>query len=269
MDDWHHAYLDNRDPSHATHEHEIDLITSDGLRRKGIFKVAENAKGSIVLCHPAAYHKEFMTAYNDILFEDFHTIRFDFRRHGQDADDQYTTMGKKEANEVRSAVHFLRSDERTKNLPIFGFGISMGAAALVEAQSKTPLFDGLILQSMFDALGNQFKRLSSFYRMFPLLIFRQPTTFLARSQYRWDLCKVKPVKQLPQVDIPICLIHAQNDHFIPFDNFRRLYKSAKKHISHVWTPSQGKHTEILKNDAITYKETCQNFLKSVYDRLGV
>lgn len=262
---WHHQYLQKRPQTHKK-EIPVKLITSDNLIRNAVIALSPNAKGTVVLCHPAAYDKDFMIPYNDILFPDFHTIRFDFRRHGDDAHKQYTTMGRKEAREIRAAVHVLKNYPQIAGTPLFGFGISMGAAALVQAQSKTPLFDGLILQSMFDTIGSQFKRFSRFYSFFPFLIFRHPTTLFAKYCHRWDLKKVKPIDLIGNITVPICLIHAQNDRFIAPQTYDRLCAKHPQYITHCWAPEKGKHTDVLKENQESYRALCIDFLEKCLAR---
>ncbi len=245
-------------------ELSILIRTKDGLVRKGILTLCPQAKGTVILCHPASHNKTFMLPYEEKLFKNFNCLRFDFRRHGEKIGGQFSTMGKKEYQEVNAAVDFLRTYESTKDLPLFGFGISMGAAVLIEAESKRHMFDGLILQSSFESLRRQVKRLYSFYRI-PFMhnfIFREPTRTIAKTKYRLKLYKVRPVDSIRMIDTPIFLIHAQNDGYIPFEAFTAL-SSAGKSIKKVWTPESGEHTNILGTYPDLYLRNCTEFIETI------
>lgn len=256
---WHYQYGETRETARA--EREIKFTTRDGLVRYGTISSPldpENAQGCIVLCHPAAYDKSFMAPYVDLLFENFHCLRFDFRRHGDAARQQYTTMGKDEAYDVEAAALCIRKEIDNNSLPLYGFGISMGGAALLEAEARFSLFNGLIIQSTFDSLGSQIKRFSLFFQTFPFLIFRQPTKWYAHKNHRWRLCKVKPYRRIRSISVPIFLIHAQNDSFVSFRSFGQLCKNGKS-IIRTWSPAEGRHTEILQHNPEEYRKQIQEF----------
>lgn len=262
-ENWHYRYYANR--TSPREERALTITTCDGLNRNAIFTLAENplnAKGCVLLCHPAAYNKSFMSPYVDMLFKDYHCLRFDFRRHGQNSRKQCTTMGRDEAYDVEAAVNCLREQPECKDLPLYGFGISMGGAALLEAQVRYECFDALILQSTFDSLGTQIKRHSKFFQIFPFLIFRQPTRWYAHSNHRWKLRKVRPYRRIRAVDIPIFLVHAKDDKFISLRSFNRLLKNGKS-VVRTWTPDTGKHTEILEHYPETYAQHCAEFFAQI------
>lgn len=245
---------------------EIDVIlkTRDGLERKGVLSLNPNAKGNIVLCHAASYTKESMEDFDEKVFTDYNCLRFDFRRHGENNKKQYATLGKYEVYEVEAAVKIFKENEKTKNLPVYGFGISLGAAVLIESESKFHLFDGLILQSSFESLRKQIKRTYKFYSL-PLmhnLIFREPTKFLAKKRYRLKLYKVNPVHSIKNISVPIFLMHAKNDSYIAFEAFEALYRASKT-VTKTWTPEGGFHTKIYKTYPNEYAKHCNDFLNDI------
>jgi alpha-beta hydrolase superfamily lysophospholipase len=246
-------------------EQKITLQTRDGLKRKAILTLHKNAKGNVVLCHPAATDKEFMKAYAEELFPNYNTIRFDFRWHGENNENQFTSFGHDEVAEVEAAANIFKNIEATQKLPMYGFGISMGAVALIELEGKKHTFDGLILQSCYEKLRNQIQRMFGFYRL-PLmhnLIFRKPSTIFARKKYKINLQPTNPIYTIGNIKVPIFLIHAYNDHFIPVKVSQKLEKAAKKSIKMVWRPKNGKHTTILEAYPKIYPKKINKFLNRV------
>jgi len=246
-------------------EEKIILTTKDGLKRHAIITTQPNAKGNIVLCHPATRDKEYMKEYQDKLFPNYNCIRFDFRRHGEDSENQYSTIGLNEANEVEAAVEIFKKRDNTKKLPIYGFGISLGAAALIQAESKKHMFNGLILQSSYEKLKYQIKRMVSFYNL-PLMdifIFTFPVNMYVKTKYRIKLRSNNLVKEIKKIKTPIFLIHAKNDSFIPISAFEDLKKAASTTIKKTWTPEDGKHTKLLNIYPELYHQQCSEFLENL------
>ncbi len=247
--------------SHRTiKEERTTFVTRDGVRRNAILLLRENARGNVVLCHSAMHNKESMLPYAKQLFASFNCLTFDFRRHGEQIGRQYSTSGKKEIYEIEAAVKFLNDRSDTRDLPLYGFGVSMGAAYLIEAESKVKRFDGLILQSCFETLRKQIKRQYGFFRI-PLmhnLIFREPILTIAARRHNLKLRKLYPMHSIAKVDTPILLIHAKNDDFISFEAFAKLRDNGKN-VVQTWTPDDGRHTKILEMLPEEYLAQCEQF----------
>ncbi len=240
--------------------HNTSFVTRDGVRRKAILMLRDKPRGNVVLCHSAAFDKESMLPYAKKLFADFNCLTFDFRRHGEETGRQYSTSGKKEIHEIEAAVKLIREHPKTKGLPVYGFGMSMGAAYLIESESKEKRFDGLILQSCFESLRKQIKRTYGFFRL-PFmhnLIFREPILTIAQRRHNLKLRKLYPMHSIAKVETPIMLIHAKNDDYISFEAFDRLRQNSKSVIQ-TWTPDDGKHTLILETHPEEYLAQCEQF----------
>ena len=224
----------------------------------------DKPRGNVILCHSASRNKEMMLPYAERLFADYNCLTFDFRRHGEQEGKEYSTSGKKEIYEIEAAVDFVKNHEAMKGLPVYGFGVSMGAAYLIESESKQRRFDGLILQSCFETLRKQIKRQYGIFRI-PFLhnfIFREPCLTIAARRHRLKLRKLKPMESIEKIDTPILLIHAKNDDFIYFEAFEKLKERGKSIIA-TWTPEDGRHTKILETFPEEYLAQCQQFFATL------
>ena len=249
---------------HPPIQKKVILQTKDGLERVGILTFRKNARGNIIMCHPAAYDKSFMIPYEEKVFSFYNCLRFDFRRHGENSAGQCSTIGKREVFEVEAALEILKQHPETKNLPTYGFGVSMGAATLIEAEQKLHAFDGLILQAPFASLRDQIRRSLPLFDG-PIVhnfIFREPVRLYAKLKYNIRLCKVYPERSIKNVTCPIFLMHAKNDDVVPFEHFCRIKKSGNSIIA-TWTPKAGQHTALFKTFPDLYTKKCNAFLNYV------
>jgi len=257
--------LTHTNPEIAHHEN-ITIKTKDGLVRDAVLTTRKNAHGNIVMCHPAAYDKDFMIPYTERVFSYYNCIRFDLRRHGNYGKKECTTLGRREVHEVNAAADFIKNHPETKGLPTYGFGISLGATILIEAESQKHQFDGLILQAAFESLREQIKRTFPFFKNVPLvhnLIFREPIRFIVQQRYKIRLCKVNCVESMRKVNTPIFLMHSQNDPVVSFVAYEKL-KSAGNHcIKKTWAPKVGRHTELFKTLPDLYTKKCNSFLQKI------
>ena len=250
--------------THSSSIENITLTTADGLSRNGVLTLRENAKGNVIMSHPAAYNKDFFIPFEDAIFYEYNTLRFDFRRHGENSEKQFSTLGQHETQEIQAAIQAFADHPKTAGLPLFGFGISMGAATLIEAERKHKAFDALILQAPYECLKRQVRRLIPLFRI-PLMkyfIFSPISQYFAKSRYRLKLRKIRPMKSVQEIDTPIFLIHAQDDPTVDFKAFKRLTEVGKS-IVKTWAPETGKHTALFKTRPDEYAQKCLDFLKEL------
>jgi uncharacterized protein len=247
-----------------TTTYPLTITTQDGLKRSGVLTLRKHARGNVVLCHPAAYDKDFMISYQDRVFVHYNCVRFDFRRHGENKEGQYSTIGKKEVYEVEAVVNFLKSFKQTKDLPTYGFGISMGASVLIEYQAWKHNFDALILQAPFDSLENQIRRTFPVFRKTILrnFIFSEPVRWYGKAKYKLDVRNVNPIDSIKKIKVPVFLMHSKDDPIIPhavFEKFAKVGKCIKK----TWAPAVGFHSELFKTYPDLYIKRCNDFLYEV------
>lgn len=125
--------------------------STEQIARKGILILRPAAKATVVVMHAYTSNKVDANLLR-LVFPSYNLLLFDFRGHGEYVDDQCCTLGHDEVLDVFAAVDFVRSHKKTKDLPIIGYGFSMGAATAIEAQSQdSSLFKALILDCPFDS----------------------------------------------------------------------------------------------------------------------
>lgn len=252
---------------------EITLTTrdprkKDRVTRKGFLTLRPGARANVVLCHPAAHDKNFMIPFEAEPFADFNCIRFDFRRHGEASEAQVSTIAHREIYEVDAAVRFLKETPETKDLPIFGFGISMGAAVLIHYEARFATLAGIIVQSTFHNLRPQMQSMNPILRipLVSMLLFAEPFRYIAQQRYGVRLYTVNPEELIKKVTCPLFLIHARNDAYVPFRSHERLKKAGGKKVIKNWTPETGKHTEIRKTHPELFTSHCKEFINTVLEQ---
>jgi pimeloyl-ACP methyl ester carboxylesterase len=114
------------------------------------------ARGSVLICHGYGGAKAGMidkaSAFRAMGYS---TLLIDFRGAGGSPGNQ-CTIGWKESVEVRDASRWLRRQDSTK--PIVLFGTSMGAAAIMKAAAETPaLADRIIIECPFGSMTQTVK----------------------------------------------------------------------------------------------------------------
>ena len=232
-----------RDPADASiYFRNLTLTTADGLSLEAWYVPAsEPGAPSIILNHGLLGSKWGMLRLVPWLHEaGYNVMLFDFRGHGG-SDKQPTTIGPEEALDVRAALDWLEAEGAGDR--VAGLGMSMGAAALVNTAVLDDRLDALVLDSLFADWGDT--DFGEGYRLPP----------------EWLVPGVPdPEDLMPEVDIPVFVIHGTADILTHPDHADRLYDAANE-PKEIWVNDSGHAWS-----AWTYPELYQQKVLAFLDR---
>jgi len=259
--------------------------------RKGLLTLRPNALGTVIICHGYT-HSKHEAAFFRTLFPYFHVLAFDFRAHGELTAGQYSTIGRDEMFDVKGAVDFVRAHPELSGKPIVGFGFSMGAVSLLQAQSNfKDLFDVLILDSPFDSSNDCMVRrihemltykvfgktytlpgenfiLNSLYRerLRPLTkVFFRCATGMNTNVAQTKFVPVIPLDKAPEITVPCFFVSCENDTKVTADCVRRLYDAVHAPYKRQWiTPGPG-HCKSCLSQPELYSYRVNKFIVTALD----
>jgi len=239
---------------------EISFKTEDGISIAGYLIVRAHARRNLLLCHGYRGAKEFMSEHA-ALFPDDNILLIDFRAHGQSAG-AYSSLGYNEKKDALVAVHFLQTNEATKNLPIFGIGVSMGGAVLLAAAHEKPVFKALVIDSAFADLNEHLTMSFEQRTGLPRVPFMSLSRFIFEYVTGSKVKTVSPRFYVQHLNIPLLFIHAQDDEEIPVADSYCLYEKAigKKEL---WIVASCRHGTICRKNWHEYQERVNNFFNAV------
>lgn len=254
--------------------------------RKGFLSRHPKAKANVLIMHG------YMCNSKDIgflrtLFKDYNTTTFDFRAHGETTPEQYCTFGKDEALDVIAAVNFIKSQPDLRELPVIGYGFSMGAVSAIQAQSQEPLFSAMILDCPFDSSHDLLKRaldnmkLKIFGYEFPLpgrkwlrknafnpyvqnivKAVLKTITQLDATPINTNIQPVRPVDSIKKVTVPTYFIHCINDEKVPLEAIQSIYNN-KQGYKRLWITPGRRHFDSFFDDPEGYAFRVNKFINNV------
>ena len=202
-----------RDPAGASiYFREISLTTPDSISLSAWYVPAtggppHNPSPTVLLAHGLLDRKATMLQLVPWLHAaGYNVMLFDFRGHGS-SDEVPTTLGRLEALDVQAVLDWLESEGVGER--VGGLGMSLGAAALVNAAAEGSSLDALVLDSLFADWGDT--DFAEDYRLPP----------------EWLVPGVPdPVDLMPALDVPVFIIHGTADILTDIDHAYRLYSAA-------------------------------------------
>lgn len=256
------------------------------ITRKGLLTLRKNPKANLLICHGFGCDK-IEISFLRTFFPSYNILIFDFRAHGEKNEKECCTFGKNEAYEVIAAAKFLKTHHSTKNLKTFGYGFSMGAASLIQAQSKESLFEGLILDGPFDSSRSLVKKGLSYLKIncfgytfdLPGLNLLEEYAFnpyvqplikylfkivanLDSTKTNSRLCLIEPAQAIKNINIPCFFIHCKNDEKIPVECIKNIFNNAPCYKK-LWLTDGRKHCDSLLFHPEKYIYMTNQFLEQV------
>ncbi len=281
--------------NHATEERVTfqsrESVDSDKkITRKGILLKRPDAQATVLICHGFSADK-YDVSFLHMLFNEYNSMTFDFRAHGEDTQGQECTLGRNEAFDVMAASAFLRNHPECKGKPLFIYGFSMGAVASIIAQaSDSGVCDAMILDCPFDSSDKLLERgleeckmnvfgyrvripgaemfkkhvYSPYVQSFLKKMLRTFTHF-DDSNITFNLQPIYPEEAVKYVEVPCFFIGCVNDKKAPEEAVLSVYSGAKG-FKRCWIDPDGwRHFHTIFRQMHKYFYRVDKFIKSILD----
>ena len=211
---------------------EVSITSHDGL--KLMAKYYHVADGAPLEIHCHGYKgnatRDFCGAYKIACEAGHNVLLIDQRCHGK-SEGHTITFGILERQDVQGWIRY--ANERFGNVPIILCGVSMGAATvlMVSGMELPKNVKGVIADCPYDAPSNIIKKVLGQDMGMPVGIV-YPLIRMGGLLYgKFDLDKDSPVEAVKRANIPILLIHGDDDRFVPYDMSKNIYAAASEKIS--------------------------------------
>ncbi len=214
-----------------------------------------------IICHGHTAQRASDLKYGWMFYEmGYHLIIFDQRYFGASTG-KYCTLGMYEQKDVAALVAYARQ-QFGGNAFIGLHGESMGAAsALLSLRWETPAF--VVADCPFAKSKNLLRRLGMryvWYIIYPALPIGR---LIGRLRCGYDFMKVNPVEAVKETDVPICLIHGEEDTYIPPTHSKVMYSFCKNPLSELHLVPGAEHAMSICEDYEGYARILREFVRKV------
>jgi len=128
----------------------------DGTERSGWFFPGFRGAPTVILCHGYGSSRgELLTLAASLQDRQYNVFLFDFLAHGEGTG--YSTMGYKEAGELRAAVDALSKRDDVDRTRFALWGDNLGAYAALSVAENDPVIRAVILESVYNQPTDFFK----------------------------------------------------------------------------------------------------------------
>lgn len=240
--------------------HAVDVVldTAEGETVAGWLVPGEEGKGAILLLHGVRANRMQMIERARYLRGLGYTVLLvDLPAHGQ-SPAKRITFGAHEARGVNAALAYLHALDPARKIGVVG--VSMGAAAVVLANPKTPHLEAVVLESMYptieEALADRIALDHGNWAqaLVPLLLWQLP---LRTGVYPADL---RPITAIRSLHAPLLIAAGSIDRHTTLPETRRIFEAANP-PKELWIVEGAAHVDLFAFDRVSYEAHVGGFLR--------
>lgn len=274
--------LDGKTPaSYGMKYHDIEFKASDGIDLKGWYAPAEGpAKGTIIYAH--GLNRSRVEMLPDAAFGHglgYNSLLFDFRHQGASGGN-VCTIGYWERFDVEAAAKYALEQEKAQP-PVIVWGVSMGAAAGLEAAAESPDINAVISDSTFLNLNDTARHHYYLFRdvarkrglwwfpPLPAFPFVNEVIYLVSWRGHFNPDDFDLEKAVTKIGTrPILFVGVQGDPRMPPDIARRLYGDAESELKDIVIVPGNRHGEGFQSGNKQYEAAVTTFLDNIAEKNG-
>ena len=240
---------------------EVSIRAADGILLRGRYYHFRDGAPLMILCHGyrSAALRDCCGAHALARMLGFNALVIHQRAHG-DSGGRSISFGIRERRDA--AAWALYAAERFgPEIPVILFGLSMGAATVLMGCGEYPAnVSCIIADSPYSSPADIIRKVCK-DEGYPAALFGF-VSLGARLFGRFSLNESTPLEAVRHTDIPILLIHGEDDRLVPCDMSRRLAAACWGRCTILTIPGAG-HGLGYMTDPAAYEQAVTAFLDSV------
>ena len=208
---------------------DVQIVSHDGLKLRGVWVPAENPKGTILLAH--GYRSSKMVDFS-LAFGMYHAMNMnilipDQRSHGK-SEGKYITFGVKESRDMEAWIAF--HNKTLGEYPMILSGLSMGASTMLYLADKNlpENVKGIIADCGFTSPREIIKCVFHSVIHLPAVPTLWATDLFSRMIAGFSLSEKDTRKTLQNSRLPVLLVHGVDDGFVPCEMTKQAYAACKE-----------------------------------------
>lgn len=207
----------------------VEITSHDGLKLKGHWFAAEKPRRIVIMVHGwrSSWARDFGMCADFFREEGCSLLLIEQRSHGQ-SEGKYIGFGVLERHDCLRWLHYVRT-RFGEQLPIYLFGISMGAATVLMASgfSLPACVHGIIADCGFTSPKEIFRHIARNKSHSDLRLLLRTANWISSRRAGYRLDEYSTLEAMKVNKTPILFIHGTADNFVPMDMTMQNYHACR------------------------------------------
>ncbi|TGK59201.1 alpha/beta hydrolase [Leptospira wolffii] len=236
---------------------KIEFKSASGGIIRGWFNNSSNPKGTIILLHGIRANRLSMLERSNLLVEHgYSTLLIDFQAHGE-SDGDLITIGVKESEDVKSAIHFIKEKHHRSKVGIIGSSLG-GASALLADVSEE--IDFMIIESVFSTIDLAIRNRVAIRIAKPIAFLTPIAYYILKAEINIPETGLDPVDHIYMVKCPIFVISGKDDLYTFESESLNMYQKAPA-PKELWLIDKAGHVDLYAFAKIEYENRILSFIE--------
>ena len=234
------------------------IVSKDGLKLHARYYPNEKAERIVILCH--GYHGSVAADFAFILpmlKRDCEILAIDERAHGE-SEGKHITFGAKEKQDIHDWADYM-AQKNTRGLPVYLFGVSMGAASvLMNADTDPAGVKGIIADCGYTNMHDIICDVQKAWYKLPAFPGVNMMAFNCRLSAGFSMKDADARSAVKRAKLPVLFIHGTSDHFVPVHHTEQNAAACVSRHRIVYV-EDASHAASAQKDPVLYEREVRSF----------
>lgn len=239
----------------------ITIATADGQELAAWLIPKDSALGTIILFHGHGSNKSALIPEEKAFYTmGYRVLAVDFQAHGNSTG-TVCAIGYREVADVKAAYDYVKAHTQQ---PIILYGISLGAATILQAMQQYALIpDKIILEMPFGTLQKAAEgKLRTMH--LPAEPLAAALTFWGGIEQGFWAFNLKPEDAAAAIHCPVLLQWGLQDQRVTQNETNTIFKNLASHHKEMMIYALSHHQSLLQNEPAKWGKTVSDFLYKQY-----
>ncbi|MGD7023542.1 alpha/beta hydrolase [Rossellomorea vietnamensis] len=240
---------------------EVKVESHDGLNLSAVLLKSEKPNGkAVILAHGYKGSNEQMPGITKFYHEQgYDVLKPDARGHGK-SEGSYIGYGWDDRKDYTRWVNLLIEEYGAEEVYLHGFSMGAATVLMTSGEDLPTEVKGIIADSGYTSVEEELAHQLKYIYNLPAFPLMEVTSAITNIRAGYTFSEASAVEQVKKNDLPLFIIHGDQDELVPTEMANVLYEEASGE-KELWIVPGAGHTEAYTVAEEEYQKRLKEFLE--------
>ncbi|WP_113927746.1 alpha/beta hydrolase [Bacillus sp. P14.5] len=240
---------------------EVEVESHDGLTLSAVLLKSQESNGkTVILAHGYKGSNEQMPGITKFYHEQgYDVLKPDARGHGK-SEGGYIGYGWDDRKDYTRWVNLLIEDFGAEEVYLHGFSMGAATVLMTSGEDLPAEVKGIIADSGYTSVEEELAHQLKYLYNLPAFPLMEITSAVTKIRAGYTFSEASAVEQVKKNDLPLFIIHGDQDELVPTEMADVLYEQASGE-KELWVVPGAGHTEAYTVAEEEYQKRLKAFLE--------